>query len=189
MTPALDDLLDRSAPRVDTAPETNRAAAALATVAVQRSRRRSRTSHIVATIAATVGVVSLTAGAAVALPLISDWWMWVPKNDLAIVTDPFEVNGETITCTIRVRALLDGASADEGSPERLQDARDFLRSVRPDDYADEAAALLVEWDDAPSPAEYNEAAALAGAISIAAQNRGLQGGGVVIDVYSKCPLL
>jgi len=185
---SLDYLLERSAPRIDASPETDLAATTLARAALTESRRRSRTSHVIAAIAAAVGAISLTAGAAVAISLLTDWRQWEPKNDIFAEAGPFPYDGYEVVCTASVSAIVRPETADAGTLQRLQAARSYLEGVQLDDFEAETEARLASGDFLASPMgeEFDKLMALFGTVGDAAREAGLEGGGVEIASVGGC---
>ena len=185
----LDALLDVSAPRVSETEATNALVLQLVDHTV-RPRRRSRRSRLTITAFAVAGTLALGTGAAIAAPFVADWWMWVPDEDLTIETAPFQRDGQLITCETTLRITLESGSATDDSAERLQDARDYLRSINLEDFQNEVEQLRDHsgegvWSDVSPEADWNGYLALA--IGLEMGSRGLTGEGVGLDIQTRCP--
>ena len=182
-------LLDASAPRLA---ETNETDALILQLVDEtaRPRRRSRRSRLTITAFALAGTLALGTGAAIAAPFIADWWMWIPNEDLTIQSEPFERDGQMITCETTIRVVLDGATATDASTSRLQAARDFLGRVDLDDYESDAARMAREangglWSNLSPQLAHD--ATLAMAIMLDMHAKGLTGEGVALDSGPECP--
>jgi hypothetical protein len=183
----LDDLLMRSRPpQADLSDELRSLSEQMATdVARTIVRRRPRSPLAIAGLVL-AGTLTLGAGAAVAVPLINPWWLWVPAEDLTISTGAFDQNGTLTECEITMRVLTDGQTAVVDSDRRLWEARRFLENVRSEDYA-EAATILVEsaqTDVFQQPYTYD--AALLAVITDEFNERGLLGHGVSLESSVEC---
>lgn len=185
----LDALLDASAPRMSESEATDVLVLQLVDHTV-RPRRRSRRSRLTIAAFAVAGTLALGTGAAIAAPFLADWWMWIPDEDLTIATAPFERGGQLITCETTLRITIEGESATDDSAERLQEARDYLRSINLEDFQDEAEELRGRsdegvWSDVSPEADWNGYLALA--IGLEMGSRGLTGDGVGLDIQTQCP--
>jgi hypothetical protein len=183
---SLDDLLDRSTPRVVQTAETDDAASGLARAMLQERARKGRATKFGIGVGAVVAALSLSVGTAVALPAISRWALWMPESDISYTTGPIEQFGETVTCTHRIAVLTDGKTADDGTMLRLYDARAFLQAVNLEDYQDEAALVMADLDAGERAQEELEWLALSSVIVQAMEERDLLGGGVKIATDGKC---
>ena len=189
----LDDLLGRSMPRLENSDIADLAAVNVARAAMG-ARQWSLGTKVAAVAAATLAALSLSVGTAVAVPLISHWWLWSPEDDVTITTQPFAMEGvgtpategQIVVCTVRIRVLSDGKTANLNTVFRLYQARAFLQSVKLADYEDQAQALYANGGDSPRPYEFDHAQMLAWAIESAADHRGLNGQGVSIEGASLC---
>ena len=178
MRDELDHLLDRSSPRLA---ESNRGhalgralAAEITTTPMRSSCRRTLTVFG----ASLIGALTIGTGAAFAARLVMEWWQWTPEEDLILTTEPFEHDGETITCDIAMSVQTDGQTADETSAERLLNARIFLGTVELDNYDDAARALLESGFEAFLAESTNYGSALQQAILEDFRDRDLLGRGV-----------
>ncbi|MCK6064887.1 MULTISPECIES: hypothetical protein [Microbacterium] len=183
----LDDLLARSGSLTEQSTRVDALAAEMAreiTTEVRRPWWRPRSAVATVTLA---GVLIVGAGAAVAVPLLNDWWMWVPSDDLSFRSEPIAVDGAVVTCETQLRALADGKTAGDDSIERLQAARAWLRSVDLASFADEAREIREIGGVGNGPPELADSMALAIAIGLEMQERGLTGGGVKLDSSTNCP--
>ena len=89
-----------------------------------------------------------------------------------------------------MRITIEGESATDDSAHRLQDARDYLRSITLEDFQDEAEELRDQsgegaWSDVSPEADRNGYLALA--IGLEMGSRGLTGDGVGLDIQTQCP--
>lgn len=188
----LDELLGKSAPVIEPSPLADRTAITLART-VMRPQPWHLKTKIAAAVIASVAGLSLGVGTAVAVPLISHWWLWSPQDDLTITTAPFAEthpffapSGEQVVCTIHIRVLSDGPTANPYTVFRLYEARAFLKNAVLAEYEAKAQTLYADGGDTPQPYELDHATALAGAIESSAQEKGLTGGGVSIQSAGLC---
>jgi hypothetical protein len=184
---SLDDLLGRSAPRLDHTAESDRAASELVRGIFTERDRQIRLTKLSLGVGGVIAALSLSVGTAFALPGITWWPLWVPESDITYTTGPVELSGDTVICKFRIAVLTDGQTADDGTVQRLYAARAFLHSVDFDDYKDEAAAAAAAWpadDDTPREIAFWNGMSLA--IVEAMNDRGLIGGGVSVTSDGKC---
>lgn len=136
--------------------------------------------------AALVGSLSLGAGAAFAGPLLQEWWLWEPAEDLTLTTEPFIHEGKALTCDIMMSVVTDGQTAGDDAVSRLRAARSFLGTITLDDYEAEAQRLL-DGELAAFPSEWAHTGfALQRAISNDFRDRGLLGAGVSLESSLEC---
>lgn len=184
---SLDDLLDRSRPLTsDVSGELRELSHQLAQDVARSAVRRNSTSRFAVAGIALVGMLTLGAGAAVAVPLINSWALGVPAEDLTISTGSFDRDGQETTCEITMRVLTDGQTARVDSDRRLLEARLFLQNVHSEDYA-AAATNLLESDRTDifrQPFTYD--AALLDVITSEFVERGLLGYGVSLESSIEC---
>ncbi len=178
----LDHLLDGSSPRLAESDRNHALAADVAATPVRSSRRRT----LAVFGASLLGALTIGTGAAFAAPVLTEWWFWIPAEDLTLTTEPFEHNGETITCDIAMKVYTDGQTADETSVQRLVDARSFLSTVDLANY-DEAARALLEHGFEAFPVENtNYGYALQRAVLDDFYGRDLLGRGVSLESQIGC---
>lgn len=186
MRDELDHLLDRSSPRLA---ESNRANALARSLAADVTATPARSNHrrtLTVFGASLIGALTVGTGAAFAAPLVMEWWQWTPAEDLTLTTEPFEHNGETITCDIVMSVQTDSETADETSAERLLDARIFLSTVELDSYDQAARALLASGFEAFPEYNTHYGSALQQAISDDFRERDMLGRGVSLESQFSC---
>ena len=186
MTNDIDALIERSRPALRETDRAEALARELTADLVGRGRRRPRRRLAAAILATVLGALSLGTGAAFAVPLLQQWWLWEPAADLTVTTEPFLHDGETLTCDIVMSVVTDGQTAEDDAVDRLRAARSFLGTISLDDYAEDARRLL-EGELSAFPHEWaHEGFALQRAISDDFRDRGLLGAGVSLESSLAC---